>query len=201
MLLKFHSYSVLLVLVLGFFCLSPGAFAQNAETYKTLIQQGRDFLAKGDFDNAFTKGTAAMALDPNQYEASFLCGDIEAKQGLRDLAKEFYTQALKTAPESAKAAINAAMAGLEKGGTSDELTRQADDLLAQGLKAKAAKVLLAALRAAPTRTDLGLKAAKIFDELGDHVNAARAAGIVITSGPGTPAAKEAEPMAGLFAVD
>lgn len=144
--------------------ISQPSISVRQTDYATYINRGRELLSS-DPNAAFLAGISALALNSAGWEASWLCADAQMALGLNMSAKDFFEQALATAPATARELILKSMNAENRNASSSELARQADAVYAEGLRGKAATLYARAFRADRTKPDYAFRAMQIWKEV------------------------------------
>jgi tetratricopeptide (TPR) repeat protein len=84
---------------------------------RTLVEQGRFHLRKGDFEQAISICKRAMMLDPSSAQACSMCGLARARQGDHSAAVADYDRALDLNPADAATHLNRGLAHQQLGNT------------------------------------------------------------------------------------
>lgn len=82
------------------------ALENRAETAREHLVAGREYLNKGQLNEAITELSTATSLDPKLGEAHNLLGVAFAQKGLAERAKDSYERAVKAEPEDAQVLNN-----------------------------------------------------------------------------------------------
>ena len=82
------------------------ALADRAETAREYLAAGREYLNKGQLNEAITQLSTATSLDPKLAEAHNLLGVAFAQKGLAERAKDSYERAVKAEPQDAQVLNN-----------------------------------------------------------------------------------------------
>jgi tetratricopeptide (TPR) repeat protein len=167
----------------------PTAAAVAQPSAEQLVEQARTQLQQGDNTQALTTAQEAQRRDPTDYKAAYYVA--YALMTLKDYqgAQSAQKRSLELARSDEQATLVKAL------GDAIEARRgveEADRASADGLHAKAARLYAAAFDAGLPEPDLGLKAARIYEQnLSELGSAARLLRAVTQKFPGSPAAQTA----------
>ena len=85
---------------------TKAALENRSETAREHLEAGRDYLNKGQLNEAISALSTATSIDPKLGEAYNLLGVAFAQKGLADRAKDSYERAVKAEPEDAQVLNN-----------------------------------------------------------------------------------------------
>src|SRR6476660_5261362 len=110
---------------------SETTFSSNVAV-QSAMQEGEAAFAKGDFEDALSAYSRALALDPNVYDAAVFSGDVYFKKGDHVRAGEWFLRAIQIDPNRETA-----------------YRYWGDDLVAQGRMSEAKEKFISAIVAQP----------------------------------------------------
>lgn len=170
--MKKHLASTLCIL-LGSITLAL-AQAPAGRNLTLLIEQARTQLQSNQNAEALQTAQMAVRQAPNDYRSHYYLGlALLATQRYAE-ANQSAQKALQLAPAAARPNVQALQAEISKRSQGGDLLKQADQAMAEGLNAKAARLYEQAWQANPSAPDLALKAAVLYREkLNQAIDAGR----------------------------
>lgn len=138
---------------------------QASATYDALIKSATDLLGQNKAPEAFEAALKATTLDPSRWEGYFYCAVAHYRQDLLDSAEEFARKAKERAPQASQAVILETLTTIADKHRFLSLVASAEKAESDGLRAKAAADYSAAWRLFRNRSDIGMKAVRLWRAL------------------------------------
>lgn len=134
---------------------------ESAPSPEQLVERARESLQAGDATRALALAQQARRADPHNYKPPYYVGLAMMALGEFDAALQAQRQSLALAqtPEQ-KQAVEALRTAIE----AQQGVTEADSALQEGLDAKAARLYKAAFDAGAQRADIGLTAARLYEQ-------------------------------------
>lgn len=145
----------------------PQTYDALVNTVAALLQDGRDV-------DALAGALELMRRDASRYESHLYLGITRFRQNAVDEAERLLTTALRLAPDDRKARVQASLDFVTKNARFAQLMTSAEAASKQGLLARAAQSYTDAWKLGVGRDDIGLRAAKLWMQIGEHAVAANA---------------------------
>ncbi|TAJ28040.1 MAG: hypothetical protein EPO64_04985 [Nitrospirae bacterium] len=151
----------------------PHSAAVETDPYEAAVQKSENLMKRGEFVEALSAAQEAIRLDEKPFAGHYQAALALYYQESVDRAERSARAALARAPADQRAVVERLIEAIGKKRIYWERTRAGDDALARGYITKAAAEYTEAWRAMPSRAEIGLKAAKLWEQRQEFTEGAK----------------------------
>ncbi|MBM4121154.1 MAG: hypothetical protein FJ249_00975 [Nitrospira sp.] len=149
--------------------------AATAETgpYESALRKADVHMKRGEFVEALSVAQEAIKLDEQRFEGYHSAALALYYQESVDPATRYAQAAMTRAPEDQRAMVERLIDAIGKKRTYWERVRAGDQAVTKGYVTKAAAEYTEAWRAMPVRAEVGLKAARLWEQIQEYAEGAK----------------------------
>lgn len=178
------------ILVL-FPCPAPPQAAE-ADPYESALRKADVHMKRGEFVEALSVAQEAIKLNDQRFEGHHSAALALYYQESVDPAARYAQAAMARAPEDQRAMVERLIDAIGKKRTYWERVRAGDQAFAKGYATKAAAEYTEAWRAMPARAEVGLKAARLWEQIQEFTEGAKILRAVAKQAKEPAAVREAQ---------
>jgi tetratricopeptide (TPR) repeat protein len=149
------------------------AAAAEAGPYESALRKADVHMKRGEFVEALSVAQEAIKLDERRFEGHHSAALALYYQESVDQAARYAQAAMARAPEDQRAMVERLIDAIGKKRTYWERVRAGDQAVAKGYTTKAAAEYTEAWRAMPARAEVGLKAARLWEQIQEFTEGAK----------------------------
>jgi hypothetical protein len=147
----------------------------NDADFAKAISRADQAVRNENWAAALEAANAAIRQAPDHFKGHYYVGYVFYKTDNLDDAETSASSALGLAPEQSKASVHKLIDAIGKKRALFARLKAGDAAAAEGFRGKAAQEYTAAWKSFPERRDIGIRAAKLWIELGERAEAVRIA--------------------------